>query len=115
MGFWGGAAFAKLGFLLLADGCKQTFGVGTKLSRIDPLRWKVKTMLPATASGFLTILLGGVVQGTILTPMPYLKKWAWENIWLVYSIFAYLLLPWLFAFITVTKVLSVFAATPHEA
>jgi len=71
-------------------------------------------MLPFVGSGFLTILLAGIVQGTVLTPMPYLKKWSWENIWLVYSVFAYVILPWPFALVTVPNLVSVFGATPHE-
>ena len=46
--------------------------------------------------------------------MAYLKKWSWENTWLIYSIFAYLLLPWPFALLTVPKLFSTFAAVPHE-
>jgi L-rhamnose-H+ transport protein len=52
-------------------------------------------------AGFLTVLVAGVIQSSVLTPMPYLKKWSWENLWLVYSTFAYLLLPWPFALRTV--------------
>jgi L-rhamnose-H+ transport protein len=71
-------------------------------------------MLASVGSGFLTILLAGVLQGSVLTPMPYLRKWSWENTWLIYSIFAYLLLPWPFALWTVPKLFSTFTAVPHE-
>ncbi len=64
-----------------------------------------------TAPGFLTILLAGLLQGTVLTPMAYLKKWSWENIWLVYASFAYLLLPWVFGLSTIPHLVSVFAST----
>jgi L-rhamnose-H+ transport protein len=46
--------------------------------------------------------------------MPYLKKWSWENIWLIYSISAYLALPWPFALLTIPHILNVFSTTPHE-
>lgn len=49
----------------------------------------------------------------MLTPMPYLKKWAWENIWLLYSFFAYLILPWPFALMTIRNLITVLGATPH--
>jgi L-rhamnose-H+ transport protein len=71
-------------------------------------------MTPSAGAGFLIILLAGAVQGTVLTPMPYLKKWSWENKWLTYSIFSYLLLPWPFALLTVPELFSVYGATPHE-
>jgi L-rhamnose-H+ transport protein len=64
-------------------------------------------------AGFLTVLLAGVVQGSFLTPMPYLKKWSWENIWLVYSISAYLVLPWPFALLTVPHLFSALVAVPR--
>ena len=42
-----------------------------------------------SASGFLTILAAGLLQGTMLTPMAYLRKWQWENVWLIYATWAY--------------------------
>lgn len=72
-------------------------------------------MLPSVGFGFFTVLLAGIVQGTVLTPMPYLKKWAWENIWLLYSICAYLVLPWLFALATIPDLITVLGTTPQEA
>lgn len=71
-------------------------------------------MFSSVGYGFLIILLAGVVQGSVLSPMPFLKKWSWENIWLLYSVVAYLLLPWPFALLTVPKLFSTLAATPHE-
>ena len=71
-------------------------------------------MFHMTGAGFLTVLLAGVVQGSVLTPMPYLKKWSWENIWLVYSTAAYLILPWPFALLTVPHLFSAFGAVPSN-
>jgi L-rhamnose-H+ transport protein len=45
--------------------------------------------------------------------MPYLKKWAWENIWLIYASFAYLLLPWVFALWTIPSLFDVYSSTPQ--
>lgn len=69
-------------------------------------------MLTEAASGFLTILVAGLLQGTILTPMKYLRSWRWENIWLVYASFAYLLFPWAFALATVPHILRTLGAAP---
>jgi len=65
-------------------------------------------------AGFLTVLIAGVVQGSVLTPMPYLKKWSWENIWLVYATAAYLIFPWPFALLTVPHLFSAFGAVPSN-
>jgi len=64
-------------------------------------------------SGFLIVLLAGAIQGSVLTPMPYLRKWSWENIWLVYSTSAYLILPWPFALLTVPYLFRTLGAVPH--
>jgi L-rhamnose-H+ transport protein len=67
------------------------------------------------ASGFLTILAAGLLQGTVLTPMAYLHKWQWENVWIVYASWAYLTLPWVFAATTVPHLLQVLATAPTAA
>ena len=72
-------------------------------------------MLNQAAPGFLTIVLAGLLQGTVLTPMIYLKKWKWENVWLAYASFAYLLLPWVFALATVHNVFGVLTSAPPAA
>ena len=68
--------------------------------------------LPHTTSGFLSVVAAGLFQGTMLTPMAYLRKWPWENIWFVYAIWAYLTLPWIFTAITVPYLPQVLAAAP---
>lgn len=70
-------------------------------------------MFSMAGTGFLVVLLAGIVQSSVLTPMPYLKKWSWENVWLIYSISAYLVLPWPFALLTVPHLFSAFGAAPH--
>src|SRR5579863_8907302 len=72
-------------------------------------------MLVGATSGFVIIVLGGLLQGSVLTPMKYLPKWPWENIWLVYATFAYLLMPWGFALLTVPHLTNVLSATPNVA
>lgn len=70
-------------------------------------------MLPLAGSGFMIVLAAGIVQGTMLTPMPYLKKWSWENIWLLFAISAYLVLPWPFAWFTIPHLTRVLTTIPH--
>jgi len=71
-------------------------------------------VIPMAGAGFLTVLIAGAVQSSVLTPMPYLKKWSWENIWLVYSTSAYLILPWPFALLTVPHLFSALGAVPRD-
>ena len=41
----------------------------------------------AVFPGILLIFLGGILGGLFTTPMKAIHHWAWENIWLVYSIY----------------------------
>ena len=72
-------------------------------------------MLGTAGQGFFMIVVGGLLQGMIFAPMPYLKKWPWENIWLAYASFAYLLLPWIFALWTIPSLFEVYASVPRGA
>jgi L-rhamnose-H+ transport protein len=72
-------------------------------------------MLSGITLGFVTIVCAGLLQGSILAPMKYMPQWMWENIWLVYATFAYLVFPWFFAILTIPHLTTVLAATPHGA
>jgi L-rhamnose-H+ transport protein len=67
------------------------------------------------ATGFLSVVAAGLFQGTMLTPMAYLRKWQWENVWFIYACWAYLMLPWVFAAATVPHLPQVLAAAPASA
>jgi L-rhamnose-H+ transport protein len=51
--------------------------------------------------GLCAVLLGGVLQGSVLLPMKLTRRWQWENTWACFSIVAYLLSPWFLAFLLV--------------
>jgi L-rhamnose-H+ transport protein len=51
--------------------------------------------------GLIAVLLGGVFQGAVLLPMKFTKRWQWENTWLCFACVAYLLSPWVIAFVRV--------------
>ena len=51
--------------------------------------------------GTLLAVIGGMIHGSFAVPMKGIeKRWAWENIWLVYSVVALILLPLLLALAT---------------
>src|SRR5204863_9625782 len=52
--------------------------------------------------GLTAVLLGGVLQGSVLLPMKFARKWQWENSWAGFSTVAYLLAPWFLAFLLVS-------------
>ena len=52
-------------------------------------------------TGLLLVLIAGLFQGSFLLPSKWLRDWKWENYWLLFSISAYLICPWLLAIATV--------------
>ena len=59
--------------------------------------------------GTLLAVIGGMIHGSFAVPMKGIeKRWAWENIWLVYSVVALILLPLLLAFATVPSLGEVY-------
>ena len=54
-----------------------------------------------TGIGLVMLLVAGVANASFTLPMKFARKWAWENTWLVYSIFALLVLPPAVTFLTV--------------
>ena len=53
--------------------------------------------------GLLLVLIAGIFQGTFILPMTLVKKWKWENIWFVFSVFGMVILNLLLAFIFIQK------------
>lgn len=61
------------------------------------------------AFGILLLVLAGAMNGSFTLPMKFTKQWAWENTWLVWTVFALLLFPPLLAFLTVPSLGDVYA------
>jgi L-rhamnose-H+ transport protein len=61
--------------------------------------------------GFFLVLLAGICQGSFMVPTKAMRGWAWENYWLIFSVTAYLISPWILAFTTVPGLLEVYAGT----
>lgn len=62
--------------------------------------------------GILLIVLGGLMQGTYFLPMKYVRPWAWENIWSLYSVLALILMPLGLAAVTTPQLWRVLTTTP---
>ena len=54
-----------------------------------------------TTVGLLLLLVAGVMNASFTLPMKFTGNWAWENTWLVWSIFALVFLPPVVTFITI--------------
>lgn len=62
--------------------------------------------------GISLVLLGGLLNGSFYAPAKRLSLWRWENIWLIYSIFGTVLIPWALAFATIPHLMAVYHDTP---
>jgi L-rhamnose-H+ transport protein len=65
----------------------------------------------SAASGILLLLVAGAMNGSFTLPMKFTRRWAWENTWFVWTIFALLIFPPLLTFGTVPALASVY----HQA
>lgn len=61
-------------------------------------------------AGLALVLGAGLLGGTVLAPMKAIHTWKWDHSWMFYVIWAYLLFPWIVAFVTVPRVLAVYPA-----
>ena len=62
-------------------------------------------------SAFLSIfaaVVSGILNGSYAAPMKLTRKWEWENIWLMFSVAGFILFPWLFAFLSIPDLLTVY-------
>lgn len=47
------------------------------------------------------VLIGGAMEGSFALPMQRTKRWAWENVWLIYSVVGLIIIPWIAAWMTI--------------
>jgi L-rhamnose-H+ transport protein len=62
-----------------------------------------------TALGLVLLIIAGAMNGSFTLPMKYTKKWAWENTWLAWTIFALFVLPPAVTFIMLPQATQVYA------
>src|SRR5690242_12366359 len=60
-------------------------------------------------AGLAAVFAAGICQGSFMAPAKWMRGWAWENYWLIFACFAYLVSPWILAFATVPHLAQVYA------
>jgi len=63
-----------------------------------------------TEFGFLLLTIAGLMNASFTLPMKFTRRWAWENTWLVWTIFALLLLPAAVTLSTVPELVAYIAS-----
>jgi len=61
--------------------------------------------------GLLLLVLAGAMNGSFTLPMKFTRRWAWENTWLAWTIFALCIFPPLLTFYTIPGLVQVYAQT----
>ena len=70
--------------------------------------------MSSTASGIVTLLIAGVMNASFTMPMKYARKWAWENTWLAWTVFALVVLPLAAALLTIPNLSMVYRSAPLD-
>ncbi len=67
--------------------------------------------------GIALIAIGSIGAASFYVPFKKVKKWEWESYWIVQGIAAWLVAPWLFAYLTVPEgtLLDILADAPARA
>src|SRR4029077_17970359 len=65
--------------------------------------------MESAGTGFLLLVVAGVMNASFALPMKFTRRWAWENTWAVWSALALLLMPLTAAVITVPQLSHVYA------
>ncbi len=60
----------------------------------------------------LLILLAGVVNGSYALPSKSMGRWKFENIWLQFSLWTFVILPWALMFGVEPRIMEIYAAAP---
>lgn len=63
-------------------------------------------------SGFLLIAFGAFMSGSFSIPFDKVQNWKWENYWLIYGLFAYIIVPLLACLILVPNFIEVYRSIP---
>ena len=64
--------------------------------------------------GILLISIGAFMSGSFAIPFDKVKKWQWENLWLVYSLFGYIIVPLLVCLVFVPDLMKVLNTAPSK-
>lgn len=58
--------------------------------------------------GIGIIVMAGILGGSVLAPIKWMRRWRFEKSWAIYSVWAYLIMPWLMAFVTVPHLFGIY-------
>lgn len=66
----------------------------------------------SAVAGIILLVVAGIMNGSFTLPMKFTRKWAWENTWLVWTIWALVIFPPVMTSLTVPHLHSVYSSVP---
>jgi len=71
----------------------------------------VRVSMNNSELGFLLLTIAGLTNASFTLPMKFTRKWVWENVWLVWTFSALLMLPPVVTICTVPELVAVYRAS----
>jgi L-rhamnose-H+ transport protein len=68
---------------------------------------------PLLAAVSLT-MVAGLLSGTCMLPMKFVRSWKWENLWLIFSFVSLVIIPWMLAIGLVGSLFETYHALPFR-
>jgi L-rhamnose-H+ transport protein len=65
-------------------------------------------------TGFLLVLLAGLLQGTFILPMTLVKRWLWEHTWATFSLLGMFVFNWIITLLFIPNIFAVYGASPER-
>ena len=65
-------------------------------------------------TGFVLVLLAGLLQGTFILPMTMVRRWSWEHTWATFSLLGMFVFNWVITLLFVPNIFAVYAASPSR-
>lgn len=62
----------------------------------------------------LLLFFAGIINGSLALPTKYIPKWKFENIWLNYAIWCYVILPWTVMVYLIPQILQIYNKIPSD-
>jgi L-rhamnose-H+ transport protein len=67
-------------------------------------------MNQSLAFGIVLTMVAGLMSGTCMLPMKFVRAWKWENVWLVFSVISLIVLPWVLALALVSNLFATYGS-----
>jgi L-rhamnose-H+ transport protein len=67
------------------------------------------------SSGMFLLIVSALISGNFVLPIKYIKGWNWEVVWLVYSVFSLIVMPWLLTLLVIPNCIAVYTTCSGRA